>query len=405
MATVKKLSARKVETAGPGKHGDGGGLWLVVRKNGSRAWVFRYCRNGRERAMGLGPIDRISLVDARSLARDARRLLSKGKDPINERRAKKSRAPTFHEAAAAFIAAHEAAWRNPKHRQQWRNTLNTYAAPVIGDLPVDEVQTTDVLRVLQPIWQTKVETASRLRGRIEKVLDWAAAQGFRSRENPARWRGHLDTLLAAPSKVRRVQHHAAMSWQEVPGFIVKLREQRGIAVRALEFVIMTASRSGEVRGARWDEIDLDAGTWTIPGERMKADREHRVPLSDEVVRLLRDLPRFEGSEYVFPSPRTGRPLSDSALTKVLRDLGFDVTAHGFRSSFRDWCAETTRYPREVAEMALAHAIPSAVEAAYRRGDLFEKRRKMMNAWSDFIDREPVESDEKRRVVAIRGARR
>ena len=330
MATVKKLSARKVETAGPGKHGDGGGLWLVVRKNGSRAWVFRYCRNGRERAMGLGPIDRISLVDARSLARDARRLLSKGKDPINERRAKKSRAPTFHEAAA---------------------------------------------------------------------------QGFRSRENPARWRGHLDTLLAAPSKVRRVQHHAAMSWQEVPGFIVKLREQRGIAVRALEFVIMTASRSGEVRGARWDEIDLDAGTWTIPGERMKADREHRVPLSDEVVRLLRDLPRFEGSEYVFPSPRTGRPLSDSALTKVLRDLGFDVTAHGFRSSFRDWCAETTRYPREVAEMALAHAIPSAVEAAYRRGDLFEKRRKMMNAWSDFIDREPVESDEKSRVVAIRGARR
>jgi len=405
MATVKKLSARKVETAGPGKHGDGGGLWLVVRKNGSRAWVFRYRRNGRERAMGLGPIDRISLVDARSLARDARRLLSKGKDPINERRAKKGRAPTFHEAAAAFIAAHEAAWRNPKHRQQWRNTLNTYAAPVIGDLPVDEVQTTDVLRVLQPIWQTKVETASRLRGRIEKVLGWAAAQGFRSRENPARWRGHLDTLLPAPSKVKRVQHHAAMSWQEVPGFIVKLREQRGIAARALEFVIMTASRSGEVRGARWDEIDLDAGTWTIPGERMKADREHRVPLSDEVVRLLRGLPRFEGSEYVFPSPRTGRPLSDSALTKVLRDLGFDVTAHGFRSSFRDWCAETTRYPREVAEMALAHAIPSAVEAAYRRGDLFEKRRKMMNAWSDFIDREPVESDEKSRVVAIRGARR
>jgi integrase len=400
MATVKKLSAREVASAGVGKHGDGGGLWLVVRKNGSRAWVFRYSRLERERTMGLGPLDRVSLADARELARDARRLLAKGKDPINERRARKSQTPIFGEAAAAFIAAHEAAWRNPKHRQQWRNTINTYAAPAIGDLPVDEVGTTDVLRVLEPIWRTKVETASRLRGRIEKVLDWAAAQGFRSRENPARWRGHLDALLPAPSKVKRVRHHAAMDWREVPAFVVKLRAQIGIAARALEFAIMTAARSGEVRGATWAEIDLAASTWTVPADRMKTEREHRVPLSDEAMRLLRDLPRFEGSEYVFPSPRTGRSLSDSALTKVLRDLGLDVTAHGFRSSFRDWCAETTRYPREVAEAALAHTLSNKTEAAYLRGDFFDKRRRLMTAWSAYCDSPPPAGE----VVAIGEAR-
>lgn len=403
MATVKKLSARKVETAGIGKHGDGGGLWLVVRKNGSRAWVFRYSRLGKERTMGLGPFDRVSLADARGLARDARRLLAEGKDPINENRAKKSRVPTFREAAADFIAAHEAGWRNPKHRQQWRNTINTYATPVIGDLPVDEVGTADVRRVLEPIWRTKVETASRLRGRIEKVLGWAAAQGFRSRENPARWRGHLDALLPAPSKVRRVRHHAAMDWRELPAFVVKLRDQPGIAARALVFAILTAGRSGEVRGATWAEIDLDASTWTIPGDRMKTEREHRVPLSNEAAGLLRDLPRFEGSEHVFPSPRTGRPLSDSALTKVLRDFGLDVTAHGFRSSFRDWCAETTRYPREVAEAALAHTLSNKTEAAYLRGDLFDKRRRLMKAWSKYCVT-PSAVGEAGKVVAIEGAR-
>jgi len=400
MATVKKLSAREVASAGVGKHGDGGGLWLVVRKNGSRAWVFRYSRLERERMMGLGPLDRVSLADARSLAGDARRLLAKGKDPINERRAKKSRAPTFREAATAFIAAHEVAWRNPKHRQQWRNTLNTYAAPVIGDLPVDEVRTPDVLRVLEPIWRTKVETASRLRGRIEKVLDWAAAQGFCSRENPARWRGHLDALLPAPSKVKRVKHHAAMDWRELPDFVVKLRDQSGIAARALEFAIMTAVRSGEVRGATWAEIDLDASTWTVPGDRMKTEREHRVPLSKEAAGLLRDLPRFDGSGHVFPSPRTGRPLSDSALTKVLRDAGFDVTAHGFRSSFRDWCAERTNFPREVAEAALAHTLSNKTEAAYFRGDLFDKRRQLMKAWSEYCTTPPAAGD----VVPIGEAR-
>jgi len=397
MATVKKLSARKVETAGPGKYGDGGGLWLVVRNNGSRAWVFRYSRLERERMMGLGPLDRVSLADARLLARDARRLLAEGKDPINERRAKKSRAPTFREAAAAFIAAHEAAWRNSKHRQQWRNTLNTYAASVIGDLPVDEVRTADVLRVLEPIWRTKVETASRLRGRIEKVLDWAAVQGFRSRENPARWRGHLDSLLPAPSKVKRVQHHAAMPWQEVPGFILKLREQSGVVARALEFAILVAGRSGEIRLATWDEIDLEAGTWVIPESRMKMGREHRVPLPEPALELLRSLPRFEGSACLFPSPRTGRPLSDAALGKVLRDMGQTVTAHGFRSSFRDWAAEFTAFPNHVCEQALAHSIGDRVEAAYRRGDLFKKRGKLMDAWGSFCTTPPAVGE----VVPIR----
>jgi len=397
---INKLSAREVVAAGIGKFGDGGGLWLRVRPNGSRAWLFRYTRNGRVREAGLGPLENVTLADARERAQEARRMLANGKDPIVERRAQK-RAPTFRLAAAAYIEAHEVGWRNPKHRQQWRNTISTYAA-VIADLPVDEVGTTDVLRVLEPIWRTKVETASRLRGRIEKVLDWAAAQGFRSRENPARWRGHLDVLLPAPSKVKRVQHHAAMDWREVPAFVVKLRAQSGIAARALEFAIMTAARSGEVRGATWAEIDLDALIWTVPEDRMKSEREHRVPLSDEAVRLLRDLPRFEESEYVFPSPRTGRPLSDSALTKVLRDLGLNVTAHGFRSSFRDWCAETTRYPREVAEAALAHTISNKTEAAYLRGDLFDKRRQLMKAWSTYYATPPA-AGEAGRVVAIGGA--
>ena len=377
-----KLTARQVASAGIGKHGDGGGLWLRVRSNGSRAWVFRYTRNGRTREMGLGPVESVPLATARERARAARELLHSGKDPINERRAKK-KIPIFREAAANFIGAHEAAWKNPKHRQQWCNTLDTYVDPIIGDLPVDEIQTADVLRVLEPIWRTKVETASRVRGRVERVLDWAAAQGFRSRDNPARWRGHLKLLLPAPSEVRNVQHYAAMDWRKVPTFMVKLRAQPGITARALAFAIMTAARSGEVRGATWAEIDLDGSTWTIPGDRMKAGKEHRVPLSDETVRLLRALPRFEVSEYVFPSPRTGRPLSDSALTKVLRDLGSDVTAHGFRSSFRDWCAEATNYPREVAEAALAHTLSNKTEAAYLRGDLFDKRRHLMTAWSTF----------------------
>jgi len=379
---TNKLTAREVASAGVGKFGDGGGLWLRVRTNRSKAWVFRFTRDGRDREMGLGAVERVPLATARKRAQAAREVLAAGQDPIEARRASR-RAPNFKEASLAYISRHEIGWSNPKHRKQWRSTLDRYAFPILGSVPVDQIQTSDVLRVLNPIWGSKTETASRLRGRIEKILDWSTAKGLRSGENPARWRGHLASLLPAPSKLRKVQHHAAMTYGEVPDFMVKLREQRGIAAQALRFAVLTACRSGEVRLATWDEVDLDARTWTIPGERMKAGREHRVPLADEVVELLGALPRFDGSEYVFPSPRTGRPLSDAALGKVLRDLGSSVTAHGFRSSFRDWAAESTAFPNHVCEMALAHAIGDKVERAYRRGDLYKKRSKLMEAWSTY----------------------
>jgi len=394
---INKLSAREVATAGVGKHGDGGGLWLRVRANGSRAWVFRFTRNGRVREAGLGPLESVPLADARKLTREAREMLAKGKDPIVERRAQR-RAMTFREAAAAYIEAHEGAWRNPKHRKQWRSTLETHAFPILGSVPVDQIQTSDVMRILNPIWESTTETASRLRGRIEKIVDWCTARGLRSGENPARWRGHLSALLPPPSKLRKVKHHAAMAYGDVPGFMARLRDQSGIAARALEIAILTAGRSGEVREATWGEIDLDTGTWTIPGDRMKAGKPHRIPLSLQAVGLLRNLPRFEGSEYVFPSPRTGRPLSDAALGKILRDLGLSVTAHGFRSSFRDWAAESTTFPNHVCEQALAHAIGDKVEAAYRRGDLFEKRRKLMTAWSTYCTTPTAKSST---VVPIR----
>ncbi len=379
---TNKLTAREVESTGVGKHGDGGGLWLRVRANGSRAWVFRFTHDGRNREMGLGALERLPLAAARRRAQAARELLAVGKDPIAERRAQR-RAPTFREAGAAYIERHEVGWSNPKHRKQWASTLKTYAFPILGSTPVDRITTSDILRCLNPIWGSKTETASRLRGRIEKILDWSTAQGLRTGENPARWRGHLATLLPAPSKLREVRHHAAMDWQLVPNFMVKLKEQTGIAARALEFAVLTAGRSGEVREATWEEIDLDAGTWTIPGERMKAGKPHRVPLSPPTVELLQNIPRFEGSRCVFPSPYTGRPLSDSALGKVLKDMMIEVTAHGFRSSFRDWAAERTSFQNIVCEQALAHAIGDKTEAAYRRGDLYTKRVKLMEAWSVF----------------------
>jgi len=393
---INKLSAREVASAGVGKYSDGGNLQLVVRANGSRAWVFRFTREGRAREMGLGAVERVPLATARKRAQAAREVLAAGEDPIEHRRASR-RAPSFKEAATAYLKVHEAGWSNPKHRKQWKATLETYAFPSLGSVPVDQIQTSDVLRVLNPIWESKTETASRLRGRIEKILDWSTARGLRSGENPARWRGHLSALLPPPSKLRKVKHHAAMFYREVPGFMAKLTNQRGIAARALEFAILTAGRSGEVRESTWEEIDLDAGTWTIPGDRMKAGNPHRVPLSPPAVELIRNLPRFEGSRYVFPSPYTGRPLSDSALGKVLRDLGLSVTAHGFRSSFRDWAAESTAFPNHVCEQALAHSIGDKVEAAYRRGDLFEKRRKLMGAWSIFCVTPPAAG----KVVPIR----
>jgi len=350
--------------------------------------VLRLSIAGKRRDMGLGGFPDVTLADARRRAREEREKADKGIDPIAERRAAESRlraeqamAITFKEAALAYIETHESGWRNAKHAEQWRNTLaSTY--PTIGDIHVRDVRQRNVLAVLQPIWKTKTETASRLRGRIESVLDWAAARGYREGLNPSRWKGHLDHLLPAPGKITRAGHHAAMPVGEVGSFMLALREQQGTGARVLEFVILTAARSGEARRATWAEFDLDAATWTVPGQRMKAGKEHRVPLSPAVVKLVRAQPKLAGTDLVFPAPRGGL-LSDMTLVAVTRRMQVAAVPHGFRSTFRAWCAERTNYPREVAEMALAHAIGDKVEAACRRGDLFEKRRLVMIDWAEF----------------------
>jgi integrase len=390
---MAKLSARRVATTTePGLYGDGHGLWLQVGPAGGKSWSFRYQLNRRARQMGLGPVDLVSLAEARDLGRDARRLLLKGIDPIEDRRAKRqtaqtgdTKAITFRDCAERYIAAHEPAWRNEKHRAQWSSTLAAYVYPSLGDLPVATVDTAAVMRVLQPIWSAKPETAGRVRGRIEAVLDRAAVLGNRGADNPARWRGHLDKLLPARRNIRRVRHHAAMPYRELPAFLTELRSQPATSARALEFAILIAARTGEVLGARWAEIDLDSALWTVPAERMKGHRTHRVPLCPAAVVLLGALPS-EG-DYVFSGARRGRPLSQMAMAMLLRRMGrADVTVHGFRSSFRDWAAEVAHAPREVAEAALAHAIGSEVEAAYQRGDMLERRRSLMEAWSRFLFR-------------------
>jgi len=399
MPKLNKLSARFVATAEPGRYNDGGKLYLYVKPSGGRYWVFRYKHGDRRRDMGLGVWPDVSLKEAREKALHARRLLLQGIDPIQERKTRERSVPTFQEAVEDYVKAHAPGWKSTKHRKQWKAALDRHAGPVLGDLRVDEIRVADVLRVLRPIWDTKTETASRVRQRIEKVLDWCAVLGLRSLENPARWKGTLEALLPAKGAVHRVKHFRALPWAEVPGFLVKLKEKPGMAARALEFAILTAARSGEVRGATWEEVDLEARVWTIPAERMKTGRAHRVPLSGPALDLLRALPRIEGSPLIFPSPVKGGPLSDMALTKVLRDMGAGVTVHGFRSSFRDWCAETTAFPSEVAEAALAHVVRNQVEAAYRRGDLFEKRRRLMEEWGRFCTT-PLPGGE---VVPIRKA--
>ena len=397
---VREVSAIEVSRLTvPGLHfvGAVSGLALQVQPSGARSWVLRFSIAGKRREMGLGGFPDVTLADARRRAREEREKADKGVDPIAERkaaanilRADLAKAFTFKSAALAYIEAHEPSWRNAKHGEQWRNTLeSTY--PVIGDLQVRDVALPHVLAVLQPIWRTKTETASRLRGRIESVLDWATARGYREGLNPARWKGHLDHLLPSPRRIMKTGHHAALHVGEIGAFMQRLRAQQGISARALEFVIQTAARSGEARGAQWTEIDLDAATWIVPAERMKAHKEHRVPLPDAAVKLLRGLPRIAGTDLVFPAPRGGQ-LSDMSLVAVTRRMKVQAVPHGFRSTFRDWCSERTNYPREVAEMALAHAIGNAVEAAYRRGDLFEKRRLMMDDWSKFLDRPEIKGD-------------
>ncbi|MCH8238781.1 MAG: integrase arm-type DNA-binding domain-containing protein [Proteobacteria bacterium] len=380
-------ATRVAKTKEPGRYADGNGLWLQVKPSGSRSWLFRYMRNGKARHMGLGPLRDVSLADARAKAADCRKVLLDDRDPLDERRAARTeaqladaRAMTFRQCAEAYMAAHEATWKNAKHRQQWRSTLATYAHTKFGNLPVAGIDTALVMAVLEPIWTAKPETASRLRGRIEVILNWAKARGYRKGENPAAWRGHLDQLLPARSKVRKVKHHAALPYSEIPTFMEDLRERLGMGARALEFAILTATRTGEVIGTTWDEIDSDV--WTIPADRMKGGREHRVPLSQRTLEMLGEMPRE--SDMVFPGARAGAGLSNMALLATLRrmDRG-DLTAHGFRSTFRDWAAECTAYPNEVSEMALAHVVKDKTEAAYRRGDLFEKRKRLMRDWGAY----------------------
>jgi integrase len=389
---LNKLSALAVtRTSKPGYYGDGGGLWLQVAKSGSKSWIFRFKVAGRQREMGLGGLITVDLAKARVLARECRTLLLDGNDPIETRKAvrladalERARAMTFDQCAAAYIDAHRSSWKNAKHADQWKNTLTTYASPIIGALPVADVDTDLIVKVLSPIWGIRTETATRVRGRIESILDWATVSKFRQGDNPARWRGHLENLLANPNKIAPVRNHPALPWREVPAFMALLAQCKGVAGRAAEFAILTAARSGEVRGASWEEVDLDARLWTIPANRMKAGKEHRVPLSTTAVALLTAIRPQKG--LLFPGRSDSVALSDMSLTAVLRRMGrSDITIHGFRSSFRDWCAEAVgnSFPREVCEHALAHSLPDRVEAAYRRGDLLEKRVLLMQAWASY----------------------
>lgn len=394
---IERLKALAVEKMArkPGMYCDGGGLWLRVSSPTARSWVYRYMLDRIPHEMGLGKYPEITLVEARTRATEARRLKAHAKDPLAERAgvraaqlADAAKAVTFKDAAERYIEAHRAGWRNAKHAAQWEATLATYAEPVIGALAVQAIDTGLVLKVLEPIWKAKPETASRLRGRIEAVLDWAKVRGYRDGENPARWRGHLDKLLPARAKVKKVQHHAAIRFDELAGFMAALRAENGTAARALEFAILTAARTGEVIGAKWHEIDLGEKIWTVPAERMKAGKEHRVPLSARAIAILKSFKPDTRQEkdtaeaFVFAGSAPDKPLSNMAMLMLLRRMGRgDLTAHGFRSTFRDWCAERTSFPSEAAEMALAHTVGDKVEAAYRRGDLFDKRRALMNQWA------------------------
>jgi integrase len=375
---------------------DGGGLYLQVSGPNSKNWLFRYTIDGRTRAIGLGSVTKgVTLAQARAKRDGYRDLVNKKIDPLESKDAEKkarqidaAKKVTFAEAAAECIEGHKAEWRSAKHRAQWESTLRTYAYPEIGDLPVSAVTTEHVLKCLQPIWDSKLDTATRLRGRIETVLDWAKAKKFRDGENPARLRGNLDQLLSKPSKLRKLKpviHHPALPYAEIGAFMVELRKREGISAAALEFTILTATRTGEVLGARWDEIDHANHIWIIPGDRMKSGKEHRAPLSPAALAVLE---RMRGlgltGDFIFPNIGRGRPLSNMSLLKTLERMGRpDLTTHGFRSTFRDWAAERTNFQNEVIEMALAHAIGDKVEAAYRRGDLMEKRRRLMDAWAQF----------------------
>lgn len=390
--TVEKL----IKEGSSKMHSDGDGLYLRVRSSGSASWLFRYRTGGKLRDMGLGAYPEVTLAEARDLATDARKLSKTGTDPIADRqrvrdaaeaaqRQAEALATTFESVALDYIESQKAGWKNAKHASQWTNTLRTYAFPVIGNLPPNEITTEHVLKVLKPIWTKIPETASRVRNRIELVLDAAKAVGLREGENPARWRGHLDKLFPKRSKVSKVVHHPALPWQEAPGFMAELRKHRSASHRALEMTIISCCRTSEVLNATWDEIDLNQGVWTIPEERMKAGKPHRVPLTETLRALLVGLDRIDDSPFLFPGQKAGQSLSNMSMLMTLRRMGYEhITVHGFRSTFRDWAAENTAHPRDVCEQALAHSLESSVESAYRRGDMFEKRRKLMEDWAHYL---------------------
>ena len=399
------MSSAKVTHAKAGMHADGGGLYLQVtagKEQGkfNRSWLFRYKLARRERQMGLGAQKTISLKEAREEAERCRKLLKEGKDPIVVRDAM-AKSVTFEWCATQYMKAHEAGWRNAKHRQQWHNTLSTYAYPAIGKLPVSAIDTDSMMKILTPIWADKNETASRVRGRIEKILDWAKVNKHRSGDNPARWLGHLNHLLPPRSRVHKVEHHPALPYEQIPDFMADLRAQEGLAARALEFVVLTAARSGEARGLPWDgEINITDRVWTVPPHRMKGEREHRVPLTAPALAILEYMREVRQNDFVFPGDRADDPLSDMALTEVIRRMNAarekaglpcwvdpkqarDVVPHGFRSTFKDWAAEKTNFPDWVSEKAIAHLVGDETRRAYQRGDLFDKRRELMEAWSRY----------------------
>lgn len=405
------LTPLAVKNAKPGRHADGGGLHLLVKESGARSWVYRFMLKGKARDIGLGAAsgpETISLATARDKAAALRLQVKAGVDPLAERQREASEALasaqaaqiagiTFKAVAEAYVAANEASWRNDKHRQQWRNTLASYVYPVMGELPVADIGTAHVLKILEPIWQGKPETASRIRGRIETVLDAAKARGYRDGENPARWRGHIAQILPVRSRLTR-GHHKALPYDAIPAFIGALRAREAMAALALEFVILTATRTGEVLGATWAEVDLDKAIWTVPATRMKAGKEHRIPLSPRAVEIL-EVVKPLGKDSLFPADKGGK-LSTMAMAMLLRRMKLDCTVHGFRSGFRDWAAECTGYAHEVCEMALAHVIGNKSEAAYRRGDLFDKRRRLMADWATYCASDGAAGA---KVTPIRGA--
>ena len=408
MRIAKELGALQVQRlTRPGWHAVGGvsGLYLKVAPTGARTWVLRATVGNKRRDMGLGGFPSVTLAGARDKAREARLLIENGTDPILAKHqarssliAEQARHKTFDEAFTAFMDAKGDEWRNAKHRQQWENTLVTYASPFMGKVLVSDITQAHVEQVLRPIWREKTETATRVRQRIEKVLDFSRASGWRTGENPATWQGRLSELFPKPSKIRTVVHQRALSPREMHDFMVDLRKAPGTAARALEFAVLTAARSGEVRGATWDEIDLQGGFWTVPGERMKAGRLHRVPLSGHAVNLLKGLPRIKDNNLLFPAPRGGQ-LSDMAMTAVLRRMEVDAVPHGMRASFKTWAGDHTEFPRELVEIALAHAVGDAVEQAYSRSDAVERRRVLMTAWAKFLDTPQKAA----KVVQLRGA--